>query len=79
MPAPGAGSFAVPGQLDHFLWRLVGTDRLKGARDLLELDERWSYTDMLDAHVWLDAIDDAVAREHAEHERAMRAAAPRRR
>lgn len=71
LPQAGFSTFSLPEGIDYFLWRLTLSDKLKiGAP--ADLD-RWSYTDMLDAHAMLDAIEDAVAKDHAEHERAMSA------
>ena len=70
LPVAGMSSFALPEGIDYFLWRLMLSDKLKGPTDLVEMDERWTYPDMLDAHAMLDSIDDAMAREAAAREAA---------
>jgi hypothetical protein len=71
LPGAGVGTFALPEGIDHFLWRLILSDKLKVGAPA-DLD-RWSYLEMLDAHAMLDAIEDALAKERADQERAARA------
>ena len=74
LPAAGSSTFLLPDGIDYFVWRLLLSDKLKGPRDLIELDDRWTYPDMLDAHAMLDAIEDAISKETAKHEAEMRSA-----
>jgi hypothetical protein len=50
----------VPAAVDWWFWRLLASERLTVS--LAELEERWSMTDVLDAHEVLDMYDDLEAK-----------------
>jgi hypothetical protein len=53
-------TFNVPEICDPFIWRLLTSEYLKVASPT-DLD-RWSFNDLVEAHAYLDAIDEAVER-----------------
>jgi hypothetical protein len=68
------GTFAVPADCDWFIWRLLLSERLKVSSPE-DLDLHWTYTDMVEAHEMLDAIEDALQRDYDRIKREARALA----
>lgn len=62
-PVSGTITYALPEDDDPFLWRFVMNSRTK-VHSIAELDRDWTYSEMLSLHAQLDAIEDALAREH---------------
>jgi hypothetical protein len=50
----------VPEHLDWQIWRIAAADRFSAS--LNEIEERWSLSDVLDAHEVLDMYEDLEAK-----------------